>query len=171
MRASACGAGAGHGDGESRHLALVEQLSSHSSTLLSLFNAVEKAERRPPEHPVLDTHLPQVQHRLAPEQVTELVAAYQSGTTVNELARIYRINRTTVLEHLRRQGIQRRRPRRLQQADIDKAVKLYASGASVNSVAYELRVGPTTVRRALKQAGVELRPRGRKPRSGVLARG
>jgi DNA invertase Pin-like site-specific DNA recombinase len=93
--------------------------------------------------------------------VTELVASYQAGTTVNALARTYRIDRTTVLEHLRRQGVQRRHPRRLQQADIDKAVKLYGEGASLDSVALELRIGATTVRRLLNKAGVEIRPRGR----------
>jgi hypothetical protein len=69
-------------------------------------------------------------------------------------ARTYQINRTTVLEHLRRQGVQRRRPRRLQKVDIDNATRLYTRGASIASVAHELRVGPTTVRRLLKQTDV-----------------
>lgn len=149
----------------------MEHLSSHSSTLLSLVNEVE-ADNWPARSPEINCKRSelrhQVQNRLSPEQVAELVLAYQAGTTVNELARAYGINRTTVLEHLRRQGIQRRRPRRLQQVDIDKAVKLYASGASVNSVAYELRVGPTTVRRVLRQARVELRRRGRPSRGSRL---
>jgi DNA invertase Pin-like site-specific DNA recombinase len=143
---------------------LLEQLSSHSSTLLSLFNEVEAHDwpARAPEINCKTTELRhQVQNRLSPEQVAELALAYQAGTTVNALARTYRINRTTVLEHLRRQGVHRRRPRRLQPVDIDKAVRLYAAEASIDSVARELRVGPTTVRRVLKQAGVDLRRRGR----------
>ena len=144
-------------------MALLEHLSSTSSTLLSLVNDLEQAGSRPtgalPASP--STRLPQIQHRLGPDQVTELVASYQAGTTVNALARTYRIDRTTVLEHLRRQGVQRRHPRRLQQADIDKAVELYGEGASLDSVALELRIGATTVRRLLNKAGVEIRPRGR----------
>jgi DNA invertase Pin-like site-specific DNA recombinase len=144
-------------------VALVEQLSSHSSTLLSLVKEVEQADDRPPEALTASpsTHRPQLQRRLSSDEIADLVVSYQAGTTVNELARIYRINRTTILEHLRRQGVQRRRPRRLQPVDIDKAVRLYVSGTSIESIAHELRVGPTTVRRVLRQAGVELRQRGR----------
>jgi transposase-like protein len=101
-----------------------------------------------------------VQRRLDAEHVGQLVDAYQSGTTINDLAALYRINRATVLEHLKRQGI-RRRHSRLRQADIDKAVRLYVAGQSVEVVAHELRVGTTTVRRALVKSGVVLRRRGR----------
>jgi transposase-like protein len=102
-----------------------------------------------------------VQRRLEPDQVAELVTAYQQGTTVKELAARYRINRTTVLGHLRRQGVPKRHPEPVADVDADRAVRLYGAGASIGAVAQELRVAPTTVRRVLRKAGVEVRPRGR----------
>lgn len=107
-----------------------------------------------------------VQRRLGPDEVTELVAAYRQGVPVAELAASFRVNRTTVLGHVRRHGVPRRNRRALLQVDVDRAVKLYAEGRSAEWLAEELRVAPTTVRRALKDAGVSLGPRGRPPRSG-----
>jgi DNA-directed RNA polymerase specialized sigma24 family protein len=47
--------------------------------------------------------------RLSCEQVTALVAGYQAGATVYELAERFDINRKTVSEHLHRQGVEIRR--------------------------------------------------------------
>ena len=105
-----------------------------------------------------------VQRRLEPDQAAELVTAYQQGITVRELAARYLINRTTVLGHLRRQGVPKRHPEPVADGDADRAVRLYSAGASIAAVAQELRVAPTTVRRVLRKAGVELRPRGRMKR-------
>ena len=102
----------------------------------------------------------QVQKRLRPEQVSELTIAYQSGSTIMELAKAYGIHRWTVLEHLKRERVPRRHSK-LDQVDIDKAVRLYALGWSGEAVGLELRVGASTIRRELKKAGVSLRRRGR----------
>jgi DNA-binding CsgD family transcriptional regulator len=106
-----------------------------------------------------------VQRRLGPEEVAELVFAYRQGVPVEELAASFRINRTTVLGHVRRHGVPKRDRRALPQDDVDKAAKLYAEGRSAEWVAGELHVAASTVRRALKVAGVPLRPRGRQRRS------
>ncbi|MDA8075027.1 MAG: hypothetical protein M0Z40_07315 [Actinomycetota bacterium] len=96
--------------------------------------------------------------------VTELAAAYCQGVPVEELAASFRINRTTVLGHVRRHGVPKRDHRALRQDDVDKAVKLYAEGRSAEWVAEEMEVAASTVRRALKDAGVVLRPSGRQRR-------
>jgi hypothetical protein len=54
----------------------------------------------------------QTQRRLSAEQVDQLVAAYQAGKTVRELASQFDLHRTTVLAHLERQGVSRRASRR-----------------------------------------------------------
>ena len=119
-----------------------------------------------PVHPTdpLVATLP-VQRRLGPDEVAELVAAYREGVPVEELAESLRVNRTTVLGHVRRQGVPKRdRRRALLGGDLDRAVKLYSEGRSADLVAGELRVAASTVRRALKDAGVSLRPGGRQRR-------
>jgi len=116
----------------------------------------------PPVHPTdpLVATLP-VQRRLGPSDVAELVAAYGRGVPVEELAASFRVNRTTVLGHLRRRGVPKRDRRALREDDVDRAVKLYADGRPAEWVAEELRVAASTIRRALKDAGVALRPPGR----------
>ena len=117
-----------------------------------------------PSDPIIAS-LP-VQRRLAPVEVGALVDAYRQGVPVEELAASFRINRTTVLGHVRRHGVPKRDRRALRQDDVERAVKLYPEGRSADWVAAELWVVPSTVRRALKDAGVTLRPRGRQPTAG-----
>ena len=106
-----------------------------------------------------------VQRRLGADEVAELVAAYLMGIPVEGLAVSFRINRTTVLGHVRRHGIPKRDRRALQGDDIERAAQLYAEGRSTEWVAEELQVAASTVRRALKDAGIVLRPGGRQRRA------
>jgi len=107
--------------------------------------------------------LHRTQKRLDPERIARLIADYEAGEPVNNLAMAYGIHRSTVLEHLKRQGIRGRRTR-LTPPDIEKIVGLCAAEESVEAIAHDLRVGDTTVRRALKKFEVPLKARGRPPR-------
>ncbi|MGH8987193.1 MAG: hypothetical protein ACRDXC_01160 [Acidimicrobiales bacterium] len=93
--------------------------------------------------------------------MVELIAAYRQGVLVEELATSFRINRTTVLAHVRRHGVPKRDRRALRGDDVERAANLYAEGRSAQWVAGELQVSASTVRRALKDAGVTLRRKGR----------
>jgi DNA-directed RNA polymerase specialized sigma24 family protein len=53
-----------------------------------------------------------VQRRLGPDELSKLVAAYREGVPVEELAASFGVNRTTVLGHVRRQGVPKRDRRR-----------------------------------------------------------
>jgi hypothetical protein len=75
------------------------------------------------------------------------------------------VNRTTVLGHVRRNGVPKRDRRALRQDDVKRAAKLYAEGRSAEWVAGELQVAASTLRRALKDAGVIVRPKGRRSQS------
>ena len=136
--------------------------------LPALGTVLRQSLGEPPMHPTdpLVAILP-VQRRLGPDQLSELVAAYREGVPVDELARSFGVNRTTVLGHVRRQGVPKRdRRRALLGDDLDRAVELYCEGRSADWVAEELRVAASTVRRALKDAGVTLRPAGRQRGKG-----
>jgi hypothetical protein len=59
----------------------------------------------------------QEQRRLAADQIDEVVARYVDGASIDALAREYGINRTTVISHLERNGVERRRnPRKMTDA-------------------------------------------------------
>src|SRR6202020_1591191 len=52
----------------------------------------------------------QVQRRLPSAEVDQLVATYEAGAKVRDLASQYGINRSTVLEHTKRAGVGRHHP-------------------------------------------------------------
>jgi len=113
-----------------------------------------------------DEHVPtarrprQQQRRLAPEQIDEVVARYIDGESIDCLAREYRINRTTVISHLERRGVERRQnPRKMTDAKVQAAASRYASGSSLAMVATEFQVCERTLRREFESAGVAIRPR------------
>jgi len=102
----------------------------------------------------------QVQRRLPPEEIEELVAAYLAGATALALAGKHSIHRTTVLALLERHRVSRR-GRVLTPDHIERAISSYTSGRSCASIAKDLKVNPETVRQALLKAGVALRRPGR----------
>ncbi|HLH68869.1 MAG TPA: hypothetical protein VKY90_07530 [Candidatus Dormibacteraeota bacterium] len=64
-----------------------------------------------------------------------LVAAYREGVSGEDLAATFGVNRTTVLGHVRRNGVPKRDRRALRGADLDRAIELYAEGRSGDWVA------------------------------------
>ena len=100
----------------------------------------------------------QVQRRLLPAQIDDLVAAYQSGATLRELSRQFRVHRASVSIVRDRQSVPRRY-RMVEGARLEQVVRDYREGKSIISIANELEVAGDTVRKALTRAGVELRPR------------
>ena len=69
-----------------------------------------KCVRPAPEADRPARRLLQVQNRLKPGAIVELVAAYQNGTSLRDLEIRFQIARTTVMAHLRRAGVPKRRP-------------------------------------------------------------
>lgn len=115
-----------------------------------------------------DQHVPTVhrprqqQRRLGPDQVDEVVARYMDGESIDTLARDYGINRTTVISHLERNGIERRRnPRKMTDMKVQAAAERYATGLSLAAVAKEFGICERTLRREFGLADVQIRqPRG-----------
>lgn len=100
----------------------------------------------------------QVQHRLETQEILELVQAYVAGSTVKQLTARFRLDRTTVLAHLDRQGITRRpNGRKLSDEEVAEAARLYRDGWSLRRLGQHLGVDDETVRQRLLKAGVQLR--------------
>ena len=100
----------------------------------------------------------QVQRRLRSREVDELVAGYQAGLTVYELAERHRVDRKTVSIILERQGVPRRY-RLIEGEQLAEAIKAYESGSSLATIGAHMGVSPYTIRRALLGAGVTIRTR------------
>jgi DNA-directed RNA polymerase specialized sigma24 family protein len=109
----------------------------------------EKAKVRTPR---------QVQHRLAADEVVDLVRQYREGAKVGELATIFGVHRDTVSEILDRQDVARRQ-QGIPSNYVENVVASYNAGSSLAAIGVELSVDPGTVALALRRAGVSLRPR------------
>jgi transposase-like protein len=92
--------------------------------------------------------------RLSPDTVDELVAAYRSGTSTNELCRRYDVSKGGVLKVLADHGIAMRyQP--MTDDEINQAVRLYVDEAlSSRAIATELGKSKGSVWKALRQRGV-----------------
>ena len=100
----------------------------------------------------------QKQVRLGEREVLKLVSQYLQGQSVPELVERWGVHRTTVFDHLERQGVPRRATkRRLSGAQVVEAAELYRAGSSLATLGRQFRVSPTTVSKELKAAGVPIR--------------
>ena len=94
--------------------------------------------------------------KLSASVVSRLVAAYEGGMAIHEIAKEFRINRVTVSKHLERAGVSKR-PRSMSEVQIDEAVQDYAAGQSLETIGNRLGFDSTTVLRELRLRGVTMR--------------
>ncbi len=108
----------------------------------------------------------QSHRRLRTAEVDDLRRRYADGETINDLAEEFRIHRTTVMEHLERGGVPRRRPvRSMTDITVRDAAERYAAGDSLLTVAKAFGVSERTIRREFNRAGVSVRPRRGSPKA------
>jgi AraC-like DNA-binding protein len=100
----------------------------------------------------------QVQRRLVPGEIDEMLGAYESGQTILALAERFQVSRTTVMAHLRRAGVETRYNRL--DGRLDEATRLYERGWSLARVAQHFNVSAGSVLNAFNRAGVPTRPVG-----------
>jgi hypothetical protein len=110
----------------------------------------------PEPGPVIERKEKQFHHRLYSEEIEQLIADYQAGAKVRDLADRYRVNRNTVIQHINRAGVRRHYPA-LNPGEVEEAAQLYQSGQSLVSVSERFVVNATTIRSALLKAGVAMR--------------
>ena len=98
----------------------------------------------------------QRQTRLDPQQINNLVIAYQSGNTIKQLAAQFQIHHTTASKILERREIPKRyRP--LAPEQIETAIKAYRAGSSSKMIGDLLGVNASTIWRTLRREGVNMR--------------
>jgi len=108
--------------------------------------------------------LRQAQRRLSPTELEALIAEYEAGARVCELAKVYDLHRTTVARHVARAG--KTRPV-MTERQIDEAVVLYGDGWTLHDVGRHVGVADQTIRRVLVERAVTIRPGGRRKVAAV----
>lgn len=101
--------------------------------------------------------------QLNAKQVRHLIERYETGATVYELANEFQINRRTVSDHLKAEGV-RMRMQSLAISQVEEAIRLYSSGVALAEVGRLLGVHASTVSLALTREGVRMRNPWDRPR-------
>jgi hypothetical protein len=130
----------------------LEQLREKLPSLDTLLPATAKQDR------------PRRARQLGADQIQELIAGYEAGSTVYELGAQFGIERRTVSTILHRHDVPMRR-RGLSPEQVDHAIHLYNLGWSLARVGGHLNVDHTTVLTKLRERGVPTRDCHRRPRS------
>jgi len=101
-----------------------------------------------------------VQRRLSDHELDELTHAHLEGSSIDALARRFAIHRTTVIGHLDRLGVPRRRTvRKMTDRAVQQVATRYRRGESLKVVAAKFGVDARTLAREFSRAGVQIRPR------------
>ncbi|MCE7008192.1 helix-turn-helix domain-containing protein [Kibdelosporangium philippinense] len=119
--------------------------------------------REVPEPKLTERDRPRRARQLGNDEVQQLIAGYQSGSTVYELGDRFGIERRTVSNILHRHDVPMRR-RGLSPDQVDNAIHLYNLGWSLARVGQHLGVAHTTVLTALRERGVPTRDTHGRPR-------
>jgi hypothetical protein len=116
----------------------------------------------PPKRPVTSTDTKiqtrRLDRRLSPDAIAELVVAYRTGTSTNQLCRQYGISKGGVLKILADHGItMRNQP--MTADEIGETVRRYVDdGLSIRAIANQLGKSKGSVWKALHDRGVTMRP-------------
>jgi DNA-directed RNA polymerase specialized sigma24 family protein len=122
-------------------------MASHLEELARMVPAPDRVVSRPAK---------KFQHRLRPDEAEQLKADYRAGLLVKDLVAHYKVNQTTVNQHVRRAGVRLRSPK-LSPKQTSEAANRYRSGLSLAAVSSQFGVDPDTIRRALVRAEVKIR--------------
>jgi transposase len=107
-----------------------------------------------------DRRVLQLNHKLTPAELDELVVAYQAGASLRALSRRFQVHEQTVRRQLQQRGVRLRHGAKGVSAEqLAELAVAYESGRSTYELAGELGVSADTVQRLLRQSGVQLRGR------------
>lgn len=87
--------------------------------------------------------------------VAELLAAYSTGTPIDDLAARVGVHRTTVIAHVKRAGLESRQG--IVERRLSEAIDLYAAVLLTAQIGKQMGVHGDTVWLALRRHGVQLR--------------
>jgi hypothetical protein len=107
---------------------------------------------------------PRRARQLGNEQIQELIAGYRSGSTVYELADVFKVERRTVNAILHRHAVPMRRCG-LSDDQVEDATRLYEQGWSLARIGDRMDVTADTVRKRLLERGVTMRDTQGSPRT------
>jgi len=108
---------------------------------------------------IVASALKQPQKHLTQEEIDQIIRAYQSGKSTNELARAYNCNRQTICSQLKKRGIEVSRSKIKTDEKSEEITALYEHGHTAAEIARLIGLSATTIQRHLHERGISLRGR------------
>src|SRR6478609_7386418 len=131
----------------SAELAKVSRLATRLDTIIVDTSPISETVDRPPQ-----------QRRLTCAEHVDVAGLYDSGSSMNDLARIFSVHRSAIVRALQEQGVPRR-TRGLTDEEAAEAGRLYQEGWSLLRLRQRFGNSDSAVTTALRRVGVETRPR------------
>ena len=103
------------------------------------------------------TAIEKVQNSVTPQMAVDMLARYEAGASIREVAAAFNVHRETAARHLRSAGAQLRKTG-LTEEQAARAEALYLSGQTLAQVGEKFGVSQGTIGRCLREHGMELRP-------------
>ena len=101
-----------------------------------------------------------MQRRLSEHDVDDLVCAYLHGSSIDALAALLDVNRTTIISHLDRRIVERRKVfRKMTDQSVREAAGHDEAGESLKIVGARFGVDERTLAREFRDAGAPMRLR------------
>jgi KaiC/GvpD/RAD55 family RecA-like ATPase len=138
------------GEAKTFHLVrLLQSYSKHYITTKTLMDVRLQAEsdHRKPEP---ERRIPASAIQLRPDEVDRLVARYNETKNMRQVAREFRMSRTTIREHLRKRGIRVRSAKPMTDAQKKLARQLYEAGEPSTIIGKKLGFSHHTILRAVR---------------------
>jgi transposase-like protein len=138
---------------------LLGNYSKHDAQgLRRLVERIGSVSKRPVTSADSSVQIRKLDRRLSPDTIAELVDAYRTGTSTNQLCRRYDVSKGGILKLLAEHNV----PMRYQpmtEDEINQAVRLYVDKElSTHAVAATLRKSKGSVWKALHERGITMRP-------------
>jgi DNA-directed RNA polymerase specialized sigma24 family protein len=108
---------------------------------------------------IVASALKQIHKHLAPEEIEEIVLAYQSGKSAEKLASEYGCNRTTICNHLKKHGIKIGCQKIKSEEQLQEIITLYKRGQTTTELAALTGISASAIQKYLHKNGVKMRGR------------
>jgi transposase len=132
------------------------------STKLENPQEAHNSERQYPQYTnqsIIKNTVRQHQKRLSEGEIKAVIAEYQGGATVYELADKFNCHRETISRNLKKSGLQPTIKKFTTQAEIDLLATHYTNGMKLDDIAKQYGVAKSTIRITLRNSGVKMRTR------------
>lgn len=140
-------------------LSFKRQVTNNSSERIVSENAKISNKQIDEYGEIAVKHLTQIRREFSSDELQKIVVLYQSGKTTRELGEMFGVCKTTIVNLLRKQGVEVTRSKVQAKLNAEEVISLYEYGYTSGKIAKQFGVNPQTILNCLRNHGVKIRGR------------